>query len=383
MFETSTIELSKKAFKNNLNFIRKNIPPSVRFCSVVKGNAYGHGISEYVQMAMNCGVDYFAVHAAEEAYQLISDLAIKPDLFIMGAADTAALEWAIQENIGLAVFDFQRLEQISLIARKLNKVARIHLELETGMQRTGFRTQQIQTLCDWIHQHKDHVMFYGLFTHFAGAESQANHFRISAQIVQFNQSAALFEANQLKPVYVHSACSAAIFNYPDAPGNMVRAGIIQYGFWPNRETQIRYYGDNENKPDDLKRIITWSTKVMSVQQVSKGQYIGYGTSYLAQKNIKIAILPVGYAHGYSRKLSNIGSVLIQGKLAPIAGTINMNSMSVDVSGIEGVEPGTKVVLIGKQNGKSITVNSFSEQSKLLNYEMLTRLSPNIPRIVIQ
>ncbi len=383
MFESSTIELSKKALKNNLNFIRKKIPPSGRFCSVVKGNAYGHGTSKYVQMAMNAGVDYFAVHAAEEAYQLISEISKRPDLFIMGAAEDTAIEWAIQENIELAVFDFQRLELISKYTQKLNKKARIHIEMETGMQRTGFSIRQIPALIEWLQKHKDFVIFHGLFTHFAGAESQANHFRINTQIKQFKHCLSTFEENGFIPAYSHSACSAAIFNYPDAPGNMVRAGIVQYGFWPNKETQIRFYGDTENTPDDLRRIIRWSTRVMAIQQVSKGQYIGYGTSYLAQKNTKIAILPIGYAHGYSRKLSNVGTVLIHGKAAPIIGTINMNSMTADVTGIDGVEIGTDVVLIGKQNGKSITVNSFSEQSHLLNYEMLTRLSPNIPRIITQ
>ncbi|MBK7428530.1 MAG: alanine racemase [Saprospiraceae bacterium] len=383
MFETSTIELSKKALKNNLNFIRKNLSPGQRFCSVVKGNAYGHGTSEYVQMAMNAGVDYFAVHAADEAYQLVSGTSKKPDLFIIGSIENAALEWAIKEDIELAVFDFQRLEKIKELARKLNKKARIHIEIETGMQRTGFTVTQIPSLLNWLNVHKGSVLFHGLFTHFAGAESQANHFRISSQIQQFKLIHSSFESNGLTPVYSHSACSAAIFNYPDAPGNLVRAGIVQFGFWPNKETQIRYYGDTENTPDDLKRIIRWTTRVMAVQQVAKGQYIGYGTSYLALKNMKIAILPVGYAHGYSRNLSNIGSVLIHGKSAPIVGTINMNSMTVDVNGIDGVEMGTNVVLIGKQKGKSITVNSFSEQSNLLNYEMLTRLSPTIPRIITQ
>lgn len=383
MFETSKIELSKKALKNNLNFIRKNISPNSRFCSVVKGNAYGHGTAEFVQMAMNAGIDYFAVHSAEEAYPLVAGLSKKPDLFIMGAAGDSAIEWAIQENIELAVFDFQRLGLIIENAKKWNKKARIHIEMETGMQRTGFAIKQIAALRDLLKVNKEFVDFQGLFTHFAGAESQANDFRISSQIKQFKQCLTLFESSSLTPQYSHSACSAAIFNYPDAPGNMVRAGIIQYGFWPNKETQIMYYGDTENTPDNLKRIIKWTSKVMAVQQIPKGQYIGYGTSYLAQKNMKIAILPVGYAHGYSRKLSNIGYVLIHGKSAPIVGTINMNSMTVDVSSIEGVEIGTEVVLIGKQNGKSITVNSFSEQSNLLNYEMLTRLSPNIPRIITQ
>lgn len=383
MFETSAIELSTSALQNNLRFIRKRMREGVRLCSVVKGNAYGHGLSVFVQMAMDAGVDYFAVHSAEEAYQLKEELSVMPDVFIMGEIENEAIEWAIKYQIEFSVFDFSRLEAALYYSQKLNIKAKIHLEIETGMRRTGFDDVQIPELCEWLKRNSNHIIFQGLFTHYAGAESLANHFRISKQMENFSVALQLFESEHLKPVYFHSSCSAALLNYPEAVGNMVRIGILQYGYWPNKETHTRFCGETDSSPDLLKRMIRWTTKVMAIKEVNKGRFIGYGTAYLAHKNMKLAIVPIGYSHGYSRNLSNVGSVLINGKTALVVGTVNMNSLSVDITNVGEVEKGDEVVLIGKQKGRVITVNSFSEQSQQLNYELLTRLPYTIPRVVIK
>ena len=162
---------------------------------------------------------------------------------------------------------------------------------------------------------------------------------------------------------------------------MVRVGILQYGYWPNKETHIRFCEESNTTPDLLKRIIRWTSKVMAVKEVSKGSFIGYGTAFLAHKNMNLAIIPIGYSHGYSRNLSNTGSVIINDMVCPVVGTINMNSLTVDISLAGKVKPGAEVVLIGSQNGNTISVSSFSEQSQQLNYEMLSRLPINIPRSV--
>lgn len=379
MFETSAIELSASALQNNLRFIKKIMNKGVRFCSVVKGNAYGHGFAQFVRMAMNEGVDYFAVYSAEEAFLLKEKVPEIPDLFIMGEIENEAIEWAIFNGIEFAVFDFKRLLTALYYAKKLNVKAKVHLEIETGMRRTGFDYRKIPEICEWLKINSDHIILQGVFTHFAGAENQANHFRISNQINNFELTRKIFESENLKPVYHHSTCSAALLNYPRTQGNMIRIGILQYGYWPNKETHTRFCGDKSNTPEILKRIIRWTSKVMEIKDVKKGCFIGYGTSFLAHKNMKLAVIPVGYSHGYSRNLSNVGWVLINGKQAMVTGTINMNCMSVDITNCGKVEKGDEVVLIGKQNGKLITVSSFSEQSNQLNYELLTRIHINIPR----
>lgn len=380
MFQNSKIVLSKSALKSNLRFIKKNLNAGVKLCSVVKGNAYGHGLVEYVSMAMECGVQYFGVHSVEEAYLLHTNLPQIPRIFIMGSIEEHAIEWAVQNGVEFAVFDFERLHLAMMAAQKLRCKAKIHIEVETGMRRTGFEYAEFSKLCALLLQYKRSLNPLGLFTHFAGAESLANHFRVNNQLKNFNESVAIFKSLGIQPKLIHAACSAAMLNYPQSQFNMVRVGILQYGFWPNSETFIRFCGDLHTTPDKLKRVISWQTHVMSLKDVKKGCFIGYGTAYLAHKNMRLAIIPVGYSHGYSRNLSNIGQVLINGKLCNVVGTVNMNSLSVDVTHVPNVKKLDTVVLIGKQNGKSITVSSFSEQSNQLNYELLTRLPYSIPRV---
>jgi alanine racemase len=380
MFSTSTIELSKNALVNNLRFIRGKLKKGTRLCCVVKGNAYGHGFCEYANMAMDCGVNYFGVHSAEEAYQLVNGLEQIPDTFIMGDIHNEAVEWAIENGIEFSVYDMHRLEQAIGFAEKLKKKAKIHIEIETGMRRTGFETDSFSQLAEYLKDNENNLVFQGIFTHFAGAESLANNFRVSKQLFNFQNARYFFESKGLSPLYHHAACSAVLLNYPEAIGNMVRVGILQYGFWPNNETLIRYCGEKKTT-DPLRRVIKWKSRVMATKNVKKGWFVGYGTTYLAHHNMKIAIIPVGYAHGYARNLSNIGGVLINGKIAPVVGIVNMNSMTVDITHIPDVQKGEEVVLIGKQKTKEITVNSFSEQSNQLNYELLTRLPYSIPRIV--
>ncbi len=381
MFETSKIELSQSAFRHNLKFIRKQLKKETRLCSVVKGNAYGHGISEFVSMAFSSGVDYFAVHSADEAFALKSSVPKVKDIFIMGEINGIGIDWAVNAGVEFSIYDFDRLNEALKAARTAKKKAKIHVEVETGMLRTGFDVHELEGLIKQLIDNSEYLELVGLFTHFAGAESLANHFRIVSQLTYFNKAVRLFEEAGIKPKYVHSSCSAAVLNYPDAPGNMVRIGILQYGFWPNQETNIRFCGDDDSANPKLKRIIKWTTSIMAIKQVKKGSFVGYGTAYLAHKDQKLAIIPVGYSHGYGRSLSNTGSVLIKGRVANVVGTVNMNSITVDVTHIKNVHKGDEVVLIGKQGNGAITVNSFSEQSQLLNYELLTRLPYAIPRVV--
>jgi alanine racemase len=379
MFNTSSIELSPEALKNNLRFIHRRLKKGTRLCSVIKGNAYGHGFREFVTMAMDHGVDYFGVHAADEAWYLEKHFEHMPDLFIMGSVEKDAVDWAIEKGIEFTVFDRQRMEEALFYSKKLKKRAKIHIEMETGMHRTGFELQDIDFLMNWMKRNSENIIFQGLFTHFAGAENQANFFRITRQIERFNHALATFQSGGLNPLYYHTACSAVLLNYPDFIGNMARIGIIQYGFWPNKETLIRFTGDSNRSASLLRRVIGWKSKVMATKEVKKGNFIGYGTSYLAHKNMKLAIIPLGYSHGYSRSLSNNGAVLINGKIAPVVGTVNMNSFTVDITNAGNVNKGDEVVLIGKQKSREITVNSFSEQSKMMNYELLTRLPRDIER----
>ena len=382
MQHTSYIEISKSAFQHNLSFIRAMLGKNVRLSSVVKGNAYGHEVNIVVPILQESGVDHFSVFSADEAYKVHKLLEKNSSVMIMGFIDNDQIEWAIENNIEFYVFDLDRLKKTISSANKLNKKARIHLEIETGMNRTGLETKEIKIATELIMNALDHVEVLGICTHFAGAEEIGNKVRIDEQIVHYDQTVKEIKKLGIEAKYQHIACSAGAMRYPETQRDMVRIGILQYGFFPNQEVMIDYLAKKEESEYPLRRAISWKSKVMDVKNVKAGEYVGYGRSYLANVDTKIATVPVGYAHGFTRSLSNQGRVLIRGQRLPVIGTVNMNMMSVDVSSLEQVEKGDEVTIIGRQGDMEISVASFSETSDQVNYELLTRLPTETPRIVI-
>lgn len=381
-FHTCQIEISKSAYKHNLDFLRKTLKEGVKISSVVKGNAYGHSIELFVPLAEEMGINHFSVFSADEAYAVQKASKLNSEIMIMGYVEGDQLEWAIENDISFYVFDLPRLYQAISFAKKSNKKARIHIEAETGMHRTGFDVNEWQEVAETIKANSAYLIFEGLCTHFAGAEEIANYYRIKQQQQNFRRVKNYFKAFGLTPNKIHTACSAASLRYPQTQGDMVRLGIVQYGFFPTKEVLIHFLEKSKLKEDPLKRLLNWKTKVMDTKDVKTGDFIGYGTSFMASQNMKIATIPVGYSQGFSRSLSNLGRVLIKGQRVPVIGIVNMNMLTVDISGLEGVEKGDEVVLIGRQGELEIGVSSFSEFSNQINYEMLTRLPAYIPRRVI-
>lgn len=382
MHSTSTIVLNSEALKSNIEFIRSRLGENVKLSSVVKGNAYGHGIETIVPMIAKCGVDHFSVFSADEAYKVHKVLDKKCTILVMGAVYNHDVEWLVEQGIEFFIFDMERAQVALDAAKNVGRPAIVHIEVETGMNRTGFSRSELELLVGLIKENSQHLKPQGLCTHYAGAESIANHVRVQKQIKKFNKTYEWLKKKGVTPAIRHTACSAAAMAYPKTHMDMVRVGILQYGYWPSKEIFIDYLGKlkTEHKIDPLKRVITWSSYVMGIKIVKAGEFIGYGTSYLAQQNMVIATIPVGYAHGYSRVLSNQGRVLINGRRVGVIGTVNMNMMMVDITDVTGVSKGTEVTLIGGHEEMAISVASFGELSNQLNYELLTRLPHDIPRI---
>lgn len=382
MFEASHIELSKSALKANLKFLRKRVGPNVRISSVVKGNAYGHGIEEFVPLVCDEGIDHYSVFSASEAERVKKACNCPHDIMIMGEVEGPALEWAIAEGVEFFVFDQGRLDQALKIAKRIGSAAKIHIELETGMNRTGFEAEQLDKVAQLVKNNSDHLHFQGLCTHYAGAESIANYVRIQKQIKNYRKGLEFFSRMGLNPSVRHTSCSAATMMYPKTRYDLVRIGIMQYGLWPSPETFIQFVMNRSAKADPLKRVISWKSKVMAIKDIQPGEFIGYGQSFLARENMRTAVVPIGYSHGYSRELSNQGRMLIGGHRVGVVGIVNMNMLVVDISEVPDVKVGDEVVLIGKQGEMEITVSSFGELTNQLNYELLTRLPRNIPRKIV-
>lgn len=386
MLHPSCIELSKPAFQKNLEFLQDYIGKDVRISAVIKGNAYGHGIDKYMPMAEECGIRHFSVFSADEAQKALRARTADSDIMIMGMIENEELGWAIEMEISFHVFEMDRLKAALETARRLRKPARIHLQVETGMNRLGFSREGLEKAVRLILEHPDDFVVEGLCTHYAGAESISNYVRIKKQIQNFQDIDQWVKARGIEPKMRHTACSAAALTYPETVMDMVRIGIALYGFWPSRETYMHVMKNGElrfRKHDPLERVISWKSSVMSIKDVDRGEFVGYGNVYLTSKPSRIATVPIGYAHGFGRNLTNMGRVLINGVRAPVAGLVNMNMLTVDVSDVPGVRKGDPVVIIGVQNGQEITVASFSEMSNNLNYEVLTRLPSDLPRVVTE
>ena len=387
MLQTSVIELSRSALQKNIKFIKSQVGKNVKFSSVIKGNAYGHGIDTFVPLAEKCGIDHFSVFSADEALSALQSRTRGSHICIMGAIDNDELGWAIENDISFYIFELDRLQAALKASQKIGKPANIHLELETGLNRTGLQGDQLVEAVDLIKQNLKHLKVNGVCTHYAGAESVSNYLRIKNQIEEFNSQCHWLTRRGLNIGLRHTACSAAALSYPETRMDMVRIGIAHYGYWPSSETRMQYVLDHyragkNHTPDPLKRVMNWKSKVMNVKEVNPGEFVGYGTSYLTTGQQKIASIPIGYHHGFARSLSNLGYVLIHGRRALVVGMVNMHVVMVDVTSIKDVKKGDEVVIIGKQNKAHITVGSFSDLSRFQNYEVLARLPAIIPRVVV-
>ncbi|MEX2567287.1 MAG: alanine racemase [Cyclobacteriaceae bacterium] len=383
MFHTSYIEISNSAYKNNIKFLKSQIGENVTISSVVKGNAYGHGIEITVKIAEKAGIRHFSTFSTDEAVRVLQSSTKKSEIMIMGMVENENLPFLIDQGISFYVFEIDRLMSAIKAAKAQQKKAKIHVEVETGFHRTGFEWSEREGLAKILKENAKHLNLRGLCTHYAGAESVGNYVRVQNQIKSylefkhwFIQEGLLFERH-------HTACSAASLSYPETIMDMVRIGIAQYGFWPSQETYMfKFKQLAPNMINPLKRLISWKSSVMSIKKVKMGEFIGYGNSFMASRNTVIALVPVGYCHGFTRSLSNLGKVLIDGKILPVVGTVTMNTISVDVTDLKSVKKGDEVVIIGKQKRNEITVASFSESTQQVNYELLTRLPHDIPRKIV-
>ena len=318
MKASSHITLNKAALQSNWKFLR-NYFKGKKISAVVKGNAYGHGIEAYVPMAEACGVNHFSVFNAGEAYRVHEAASAKSTIMIMGALDDDDIEWAIRHSVEFYVFNMERLETAITVAKETGKKAIIHIEVETGMFRTGFEQQELPALAKALKNNKEVLEFKGLCMHFAGAENIANYVRVKKQKINFKKAIKFFENEGINPEIIHACCSAAAMRLPDMHYDMLRIGIMQYGFWSGPEILVEYLNNQKVEKSPLKRIISWESAVMSFKDVPPGEFIGYGATFYSHQTLRLAIIPVGYAHGFSRSLSNSGIVLINGHRAPVIG----------------------------------------------------------------
>jgi alanine racemase len=381
MHSTSQIELSKSALATNISFIREMLGET-KLSAVVKGNAYGHGLELFSQMLYETGVRHYSVFSAKEAERVLACLPKDITVMVMGYVGDDQIEWVIENNVEYFVFENGRLEKSIEVAREMKKTALVHIEVETGMNRTGFENKSLKRVFQVLEQAQRHIKVKGVCSHLAGAESIVNHTRVEAQVQRFKKVQQALKKLPWLDTQYHLACSAASIQYPETQMDMARIGILQYGFFPTNEVLVQYLTRHKITENPLKRVVSWKTRVMDIKHVGKGEYVGYGTSFFTNIPTKVAVLPIGYAHGFSRSLSNVGKVLIRAQRFDVIGTVNMNMIMVDITESENIEKGDEVVIVGRQGDLEISVSSFGEFSDMVNYELLTRLPTSIERRVV-
>lgn len=359
--------------KHNMSVIYEHLGSDTPIMAVIKANGYGHGSIEVAKALESTDYIYgFAVATIEEAVA-IRALGIKKPIMILGFVFEDDYEKIVKYNIRPCVSSLDMARKLSACAALQNKNVKIHVKIDTGMHRIGFDCSDNSVEEIALISELPNIEMEGMFTHFSKADESDKNFSTN-QFKKFLQmKEALLEKNVEFEVY-HCANSAAILDLKDYKLDLVRSGITTYGLWPS---------DEVNKDLNLKPALSLYSHVSFVKKLKAGEPVSYGGTFLTDKDSVIATIPVGYADGYARSLSNKGFVLIHGKRAKIVGRICMDQFMVDVTDIEGTSIGDEVVLIGRMEDESITIEELGELSGRFNYEFVCDLGERIPRVYIE
>lgn len=372
------VEVDERALVSNLNVLRSLTAPGARFCAVVKANAYGHGLKETTQILARNGVDAFAVDSLDDGLLLRS---LFPSVLVLVAGYVLheRLGEAVRANLSLTVYDRETIRLLEECAAGDARTASIHLKIETGTNRQGVLSEGLTDVLGVLRS-CPHVSLEGISTHFANIEDPADTRFATLQLTRFQEALTAVHAAGFDPMHIHCACSAALILYPDTHFSLVRAGISLYGHWSAPETQLAAI--KHMVKCDLSPVLSWKTRVAQVKQVPAGVPVGYGLSEVTRKPTRLAILPVGYWDGYDRSLSSVGEVLIAGNRCKVVGRVCMNMMMVDASSVPNLQPEQEAVLIGRGGRHHITAEEVAARTGTISYEILSRINPTLPRIVV-
>ena len=361
------------ALRYNMESMHKNIKEGTKIAAVIKADAYGHGALTVAKTIEDLPYVWgFAVATADEAEMLIADGRKKP-ILILGISFPEHYELIVEKEIRTAICEYESAKALSDIAVRKNKTCHIHIKIDTGMSRIGLQvTEESADLVAKIAQLPG-IEIEGIFTHFAQAD-EYDKTPTKKQIALFQKMIAMLEERNVKIPIHHCSNSAGIVEIPEANMDMVRAGITLYGMWPSEEVAHNI---------SLHPVMSLKSHIAFVKTLEKGRKISYGGIYETPSEKRIATIPVGYADGYARGLSNKGYVLIHGKKAPICGRVCMDQFMVDVTEIPEAKEGDPVTLLGKDGSECITMEELGELSGRFNYEFACLITPRVPRICIQ
>lgn len=363
-------EIDLDAIGKNVQTFRRLLPVETKIMAVVKADGYGHGAYQVALRALKEGVSYLGVAFLEEALEL-RQKGITAPILILSAIPVRGLSLAVKNHITLTAYREDILEAIIETAETLNEKAIIHIKLDTGMGRIGIQNvDQLERILTRALSHPL-IEVEGLFTHFSTADEE-NAVYFEYQQNKFQSFLDFIKTKNIHIPIIHSSNSAAAMFYPEKSRHMIRLGISLYGQYPSeymKETGI-----------ELFPAFQWKARLSHVKHVPVDTKISYGATFSTRKESIIGTVPIGYADGYNRLLSNKGYVLIKGQRVPIIGRVCMDQFMVDVTDLEDVKPGDEVVLIGKQGLSEISVDEMASWLNTINYEVTCMVSKRITRV---
>lgn len=369
-FRPTVAEIDLDALEHNLQYFRRQLPQETAVMAVVKADAYGHGAIHVALYLQAVGVKHFAVAFLDEAIQL-RHAGITEEILVLGYTPAKGIELAIEHNIAITVYTLEMLRVIEAAGERAGQSVKIHLKVDTGMGRIGFVPSEIEQYIEALHE-KRWIDLVGVYTHFATADEVDSEFTLR-QSESFQEVVARLN-EEFPQTLVHLSNTAAAINFPGINQSAARIGIGLYGLLPAPEV-----GGGE----ELKPVMAVKTEVIYVKTIEPGQTVSYGATFKADRETVVATLPIGYADGFPRNLSNRGYVLIHGKRAPIIGRVCMDQTMVDVTDIAEVMAGDEVVIFGEQGGEVLRVDYYADLLGTINYELVTIIGKRIPRIYIK
>ncbi len=366
MLRQNYVLVDMDAIRNNYRVLRETIPHDVSVMPVIKANAYGHGMLEVAEALSQMGATKFAVALPDEGMELRLG-GIEGEILVLGATMPQAVHDCIAYGITQTVFDAETVYTLEKEAAAQQREAFVHIKLDTGMNRIGLKTDAEAKILAEALRASAHVHPTGIYTHFADADSPEKN-GLNAftrqQMACFCRLRAHFDSS----IPAHVANSAAILVSTDAYFSMVRQGISLYGY-PPVQTRLHF-----------RPALRWVSEVTNVKTIAAGETIGYGRTFLAEHDMKVATVAVGYGDGYHRSLSNCGWMLIRGKRVPIVGRVCMDQTMVDVTALDEIAIGDEVVLLGRQHDEQIDAEDLAAWAGTISYEVLLAITARVPRL---
>ena len=370
-FNRAWAEVNLDNIAHNVREIRKIVDKKTEILGVVKADAYGHGVMEVAKVLLENGVSRLAVSMLDEAIQLRKN-GIEVPILVLSYTDPGRAEEIIENDVTQTVFSHDLAESLSQAAQRLGKNIKIHIKIDTGMTRVGFMPGYSAVKNVISISKLPRIIVEGLFTHFASADEKDKTYTN----MQFERFTTIINELNRVGVYIpvkHVCNSAGIIEFPHMHLNMVRPGIALYGLYPS--------SDVDREKINLKPAMTLKANIILVKEVEKDTSVSYGRIFKTNRESKIATIPIGYADGYTRLLTNKGEVLVNGQRAPIVGKICMDQCMVDITDIKGdVNVGDEVVLFGKQGEGEIKVEELAQSIGTINYEVVSIIGKRIPRV---